>query len=157
MKAAFILLFIIWALQLDAQFSKTEFKKLHSLAGIWVIKGNDFSTLETWKLENDSSLTGASYTIKDKDTALQETVSLTLRKGVITYIPVTKGQNQEQPVIFTLKEKKVNSFSFTNPAHDFPQVITYNLVNENRLVASISGKVSGRDKYIEYPYERQKL
>ena len=25
------------------------------------------------------------------------------------------------------------------------------------IVASISGKVSGRDKYIEYPYERQKL
>src|SRR6187455_521723 len=98
MKVAFILPLLIGALQLEAQFSKTDFKKLYSLAGTWIMKKKNTSTIETWILVNDSSMSGASYTVKGKDSTLQETVKLTLRNGLITYTPVTRGQNNELPV-----------------------------------------------------------
>jgi hypothetical protein len=156
MKPAFSIFLILLATNLEAQFTLADFKRLHSLEGIWVMKGPKSILFETWNIKNDSTLSGTSFKVKNTDTIYLEAVTLSFRNGSITYTPITKEQNNSQPVVFRLTEIKENNFSFANPEHDFPQVINYNLQSETRLLASISGPTAEGDKTIEYPFEKQK-
>jgi len=77
---------------------------------------------------------------------VSETILLEEREGKLLYIPTVKGQNNDQPVPFTLTTAAGDSFVFENPAHDFPGKITYRKTSETTLVAKISGKVNGKEE-----------
>jgi hypothetical protein len=114
------------------------------IAGTWKIKGGSGTIVEQWLIENDSTLKGKSYFIKnDTDTIPQETIELAFRNGDWYYIPIVKNQNNNQPVAFKIIFLRGTEFISENPTHDFPQRIAYRRI-KNQLFASIEGKKNGK-------------
>jgi hypothetical protein len=126
----------------SAQAQKSD--ALKWLAGTWTINFKQGKIIEQWKILNDSTLVGKSIFVKAaNDSALQETLELSLRKGQWSYISTVQGQNNNQAVAFPLIFMKGTEFICENPSHDFPQRIAYRRISD-QLFASIEGRKNGR-------------
>lgn len=133
-----------------------ELEKMSWLVGEWENKMPDGVLTETWTKANDSSYTGKTLFIKDKDTLHSEDIVLTQKGETLLYIPTVKGQNDNKPVEFKITESKTeNEFAFENPAHDYPQKIVYKKVSDTNLVATISGKQQGKPTSESYPMSKK--
>lgn len=125
------------------------------LVGTWQIPSPTGTTVEQWKPINDSTLFGKSYFVKSNgDTIPQETIELRIRKGQWAFIPTVSGQNNNQPTIFSVIFIGKEEFISTNPAHDFPQRITYRRI-KNQLLASIEGTRKGRYTKQNFDFQLQ--
>lgn len=114
------------------------------LVGAWKIDTGKGHIVEQWKLVNDSTLQGKSMFVKAAgDSALQETLVLSHRKGEWNYTSTVVGQNNNQPVSFKIIYMGRAEFISENKAHDFPQRIAYRRVKDN-LFASIEGNRKGK-------------
>jgi hypothetical protein len=133
-----------------------ELEKMSWLVGEWENKMPDGILTETWTKANDSTFTGKTLFIRDKDTLHSEEIVLTQKGETFLYIPTVKGQNDNKPVEFKITESKIeNEFAFENPKHDYPQKIVYKKVNETNLVATISGKQQGKSSSESYPMKKK--
>ncbi len=126
------------------------------LCGAWTCPAGDAMVIESWIVDNDSTLAGKSYIVKRKDTLPLETILLQQRGGEVAYIPTVTNQNAGQAVKFIQTLANGKEWVFENPKHDFPQKIKYTKVSDDSLVATISGLEDGivRDK--DYPMKRIK-
>src|SRR5687768_16871144 len=138
-----------------AQFSINDFQPLHSLKGMWKMKTQKGWLYEQWLVINDSTLQNKTYRVNGLDTIPQETVILGIRNGVITYTSTVADQNNKQAIPFILSNTENGKYVFENEAHDFPQFICYELKSKNKLLASISGKMKGDFRVINFNYERE--
>lgn len=126
------------------------------LAGRWEMTTPEGTVFEQWNLAAGESLAGVGGFVKGKDTMISETISLESRGTDLLYIPTVKGQNNDQPVTFTLTTASGDSFVFENPTHDFPQAITYKRMGDTALVARIAGTVKGQANAEEFMLRRVK-
>ncbi|RPD39365.1 DUF6265 family protein [Chitinophaga barathri] len=126
------------------------------LIGTWENKTSRGVTYETWNKLNEDEFQGKSYALKGKDTVVFETVQLLQKNDRLYYIPVVTGQNAGLPVTFTLKQGMGAQLVFENPAHDFPQTVSYQQINADSLVAEISGNKNGQFRKISFPMRRVK-
>lgn len=133
-----------------------DIKKAGWLIGIWENKTQRGSLFEAWSQLNENEFSGKSYMVKDKDTMVFETIRLLQEKEQLFYIPVVKNQNGGQPVRFALKSISENSLVFENPAHDFPQVISYTRIAPDSLLAEISGTRNGQPRSQRFPMKKVK-
>jgi hypothetical protein len=124
------------------------------LTGTWEYKTARGSLFETWDLVHDSSLQGRSYRVRENDTLPMETIRLVKERDTLFYIPTVPDQNNGEPVRFAATVVKDNELLFTNPAHDFPQWISYRLVRPDSLVASIGGTVQGQQRQQVFPMKK---
>jgi hypothetical protein len=114
------------------------------MQGTWKIKTGNNLIIEEWQVANDSTLQGKSMFVKNgTDTIPQETIELAYRNGNWHYIPTVQNQNNGLPVSFIVIFQKGTEFISENPAHDFPQRISYRRVKQ-QLFASIEGRKNGR-------------
>jgi len=157
MKQSSNLLLILLLVVLSSCKSKNEtFESLSRLEGQWSMKFDQSEVMEQWRLVNDTLMEGKSYEITGTDSVVSETVHLVLRGSEIFYIPTTAGQNDGNPVPFKLAKHEGDVFSFENPEHDFPTVITYNFINKSTLKASISGTIRGEVRSMDFDYVKTK-
>ncbi len=135
-----ILYITYFMLAFHPETSAQKKEEIKWILGIWKIQGRQGMIAEQWTVKNDSTLTGKSFFIRNgKDSSLRETVDLAFRNGSWYYIPTVRDQNNAQPVSFPLIFLKNQEFICENPAHDFPQRITYRRI-KNQLFASIEGR-----------------
>jgi hypothetical protein len=133
-----------------------QLEKMNWLIGNWENKMDDGILSETWKKENDSTFSGTTYfIINKKDTVHSETILLTQLNDELIYRPTVKGQNDDKPIDFIMTSDSENTFVFENPKHNYPQKIVYKKVNENSLVATISGMQQGKQSTESYPMKRK--
>jgi hypothetical protein len=118
---------------------KDQIKTANWLLGKWNTKTVDGNLSESWKQINDSTFQAESLYIKDKDTLHFESIILQQKGEELFYNTTVKGQNENKAVTFRLTNKTETQLVFENPKHDYPQKITYTLINKDSLVASISG------------------
>lgn len=136
-------LFIVFILSLTSAHAQKN-NSFAWLEGNWTINTGKGTILESWKIKDDSTLSGYSYFIKDgKDTLPQETIELSFRNGTWSYTPTVSGQNKNQPVPFKIVFQRGTEFIAENPEHDFPQRIAYRCIRD-QLFASIEGKKNGK-------------
>lgn len=135
---------------------KDKIKTAHWLLGQWETKSEDGTLTETWKKANDSTYNGHSFFLKGKDTIHYETIVLQQIEEQLSYNANVRGQNDDKPVAFLLTETKENQLVFENPAHDYPQKISYTQVSKDSLVAEISGIQSGKPSSEKYVMLRTK-
>lgn len=134
----------------------TQLDKMNWIIGNWENNLPEGKLTETWTKANDSTYHAVTLLIKEKDTLHYETVVLAQKGETLLYSPTVKGQNDEQPVNFKLTETKTeNEFVFENPKHDYPQKIVYKKVNNNQLVATISGKQQGKLSSESYSMQKK--
>lgn len=138
----------------DKKFEQLE--KMNWLVGQWENKMPEGILTETWTKTNDSTFSGTSYFIINKnDTVHSETILLTQLKDELIYSPKVKGQNDDKSVDFILTSNIENSFVFENPKHDYPKKIVYKKVAENGLITTISGIQQGKQSNESYPMKRK--
>lgn len=131
-----------------------DFEKLHLLVGTWRMRSANGSLYESWKKMNDSAFAGCTYKVSGVDTVVLEQVNLIKKGASIQYIPLAKGQNNNQPVVFTLSRTEKGIYTFENTAHDFPQRIVYTLPQGNSMHAGIEGEINGKFRKVDYNYTR---
>ncbi|MDF2452151.1 MAG: putative lipoprotein [Bacteroidota bacterium] len=125
--------------------------------GTWQSQSDDGVYTETWNLKNDSVYEGVStVVVNQKDTVFYESITLEQKNQEVFYNVSVKDQNHGEPVSFKLVGFSDKQLVFENPTHDFPTKITYNRITEDSLVASISGKVEGKDKTEQFPMKKVK-
>ncbi len=101
-------------------------------------------TFERWDYGLDA-LTGKGYTVKKGKETVQEHLKITSQGHTLFYHATVVGQNDSKEVTFKLTKQGNNSFTFSNPVHDFPKEITYVNLGNNELQAIVSdGKPEGK-------------
>jgi hypothetical protein len=123
---------------------KEKIKKTNWLLGKWENKVDEGVLSENWKRLNDSTFQAKSFFIKDKDTLHFESITLQQKGEELFYSATVKGQNNDKPVTFNMTSETDKKLVFENPKHDYPQKITYTLINKDSLVAEISGIQLGK-------------
>lgn len=130
-----------------------DFQKLE---GTWVSTDPTGKFVEQWKGINDTLMEGTSYMILKGDTVFSENLKLILQGESVHYIPTVPGENDGKAVRFTLTTKKLDSWIFENPSHDFPQQIIYNFKEKDSLIATVQGKDNGQFRKLEFRMKRSK-
>ena len=134
----------------------SELEKANWLIGEWQNNTSEGNVTEVWEKENDSTFVGKSYFVIGKDTVSSESISLQQNGKDLFYIPTVKGQNNEQPVKFTLTFSTDTQFVFENTKHDFPQKISYTQITNDAIQAEISGKIDGKQNSQKFSMTRIK-
>jgi hypothetical protein len=130
-------------------------EKANWLVGEWGNVEKEGVLTENWIKQNDSIYTGQSYFISNKDTLHLENIVMKQKGDSLFYIPTIKNQNDGKPVSFKMTNISENQLVFENKSHDFPQKITYFKVNNNQLIAEISGVIDGKEKKENYPLKKK--
>ncbi len=124
------------------------------LAGTWTLERNGRETTEHWEPLRGGTMIGLSRTVARERTVEYEFLLLrTEADGTVNYIARPSGQKE---AAFRLVRASATEAVFENPAHDFPQRISYTLQADGRLVAAIEGPRNGQLRRIEFPYGRKR-
>ena len=93
-------------------------------------------------------MAGRGINLKGIDTTFVEKLKIILKDNAIYYV-ADVPQNKE-PVLFKLTTQSETKLVFENPQHDFPKVITYEVLDKK-----LKAVISGDGKAIEYWFERK--
>ena len=103
---------------------------------------------------------GVSQTIDEKGaTQSYEFLRLEPRAGGVFYVAWPSGKAEvalklEGETTDKSNDRDDTTFTFVNPAQEFPQVIAYRRAKEGWLYASVEGKVAGAERKATYPMRR---
>lgn len=125
------------------------------LLGAWQSEMEDVNMIESWIQQNDSLMVGNAVFIHDGDTASSESLVIKVIGQDMFYYPTISNQNDGKAIEFKLTIATDTSLVFENPAHDFPQKITYIKHSEQKLTAEVSGTMDG--KIEKYAFEMNKV
>lgn len=133
-----------------AQPAEGDLSQFDWLAGKWKRTGMSpgKEAYEVW-VKGEDQLMGQGISMKDGDTTFVEKLRIKQMEGEIYYV-ADVPQNPE-PTLFKVTEIREGYFRCTNPQHDFPKEITYEL-KEEQLTATISGD----GKSIPFVFTRRK-
>ena len=110
---------------------------------------------EEWVRVNKYHFRGINYRLDSLGNQLPyELIELRSTGDQLLYSPKVYGQNNDQKVDFSLAQLSEKKIVFTNEQHDFPQSISYEKVNPDRLLAVVSGKINDKSKQIEIHFKR---
>jgi hypothetical protein len=137
--------------------SYDELQKAKWLLGEWE-KTDSLGTLkEIWISKDDSTFVGQSYYIQnEKDTLHNEQIGLTQSGEHLIYTTTVKGENNDISVPFQMTRDFDSLLVFENPKHVYPRKIQYRLEKNGNLVATVSGKQSGKNNSETYSMSKRK-
>jgi len=151
---------ILYTTALLSSFSiypQSSFQQLYVLAGgTWVMKTKKGFICEQWEKVSNSEMHNRGFRVTGKDTVLVEQIQLIEKNKEVYYIPTAKNQNGGKPVTFTLTNVKGSQFTFSNPEHDYPQFIVYNIISNDSIHAWVDGKDKGKNLKIDFYYKRSR-
>ncbi|OYX83577.1 MAG: hypothetical protein B7Y83_11005 [Flavobacteriales bacterium 32-34-25] len=150
------ILLIASACQKSNNAEKDLIKKADWLIGKWHNKTNLGILSENWEKVNDSTFKAKSLFIKDKDTIHNESIILQQKGETLTYTTTIKGQNDDKPIRFQLKDDIETELIFENLKNDYPQKISYKKAANNSLVIQISGIQFGKPSSEKYTLAKTK-
>jgi hypothetical protein len=110
------------------------------LRGTWRVESGPLVTEERWSATPDGQLLGAGRVLRNDQLSFYETLDITYStSGALTY---TAWPVSQDPVVFDVSERSEQAITFTNPAHDFPQQITYTRADATTLNVKAVGTSS---------------
>jgi predicted enzyme related to lactoylglutathione lyase len=119
------------------------------LQGTWKMK--DAEVYEHWDKLNDYAMKGITYVIESGQITFFEYLDLFYKNDTINYVATVVGQNKGQSIAFAMTQSDT-IFSFENPQHDFPKIITYQKISDDELIVKIS---DGKTKEITYSMKKE--
>jgi hypothetical protein len=131
---------------------RTKLAQLAWLTGSWAFEVNGRAVTEQWMAPDGGMMLGMSRTVvRGRAVDFEFLVLREDAHGDIYYDARPSGQ---EPASFKLVHLAPNEVTFENPAHDFPQRITYRLSEGGKLDAAIEGTKNGKTMRAEFPYQR---
>jgi hypothetical protein len=144
-----LICFFSYALQID------KFKPLNALAGgTWQMKTKKGFICERWTKANTNELRSIGFKVIGADTVIEERVRVIKKDNDIYYVPTVTGQNSGKEVFFKLTSTTNGEYIFTNPEHDFPQRVVYQLIAPDSLHAWVDGQYNGKYVKQDFHYKR---
>ena len=138
-----------------AQGDVTNVAALAWLDGCWAGTVNQRDFREQWSPLRGGMLLGFGSTVYQDKTQNYEYLRIESRADGVYYVALPSGQQETAfKLVSIAADDKDSIFTFTNPANDFPQRITYRRGSEGWLYATIDGKVKGEDRKVIYPMRR---
>jgi len=132
--------------------ASAEIDRLAWLSGCWAAQNAEEGSIEYWSSPAGGLMLGASKTVKGGKSVAHEFIQIrALDTGKLAFIAKPSGQPE---ATFTLASVANDEFVFENPAHDFPQRISYRLVKPGELLARIAGTRDGKQRAIDYPMRK---
>ena len=136
-------------------FHATDMSSLRWMLGRWEqVESKGVVSFEEWEEVSDQEFIGRAFTLQGKDTVYREDLRLEVEKGKVYYIPTIPSN--DGPVRFKMRTSGSKRATFENPAHDFPTVISYRLVEDTILHARISGVQNGKEGFKDFYMKRVK-
>ena len=117
--------------------AQTDLSQLSFLEGTWKRDGKE--SYESWKMTSENEMRGTSYRVKEGQKRTVETLKISPQNQNIVYEATVMSQNGGKAIPFTLNPKVKDKLSFENLTHDFPNMIQYQLVNEEELLVNVLG------------------
>jgi len=152
-KIVLLAVVILFSQFLPAQ-NNSGIEQFKWLTGQWKGEMDGGVLYEKWTQHNNTTLLGEGYFVTvDGDTVLRETLRIEKIGNYWCYIPII---NNASPVLFVLTTTDNKEWKFTNPEHDFPQMVAYSQQKDGSLLAWIEGKVKGEQKKEEYRMKKVK-
>ncbi len=125
------------------------------LIGSWSCVNADASQIEEWEQHSDSTYAGRGYVLEGGDTTFFETLEIRKESGGWTYYARINQMNGGEVIPFRLTKQTTEKVEFTNPAHDFPKKIGYELTSNDELQAYIEGPRDGQIVRILFDFKRK--
>ena len=127
-----------------------------TLTGDWQMPEGDGLITESWKQVNDTLMEGRSDYVKGDSVIPFETIKLFLHKDSFYYEAKAAGQNNEQPVAFTIISFSDSGFVAENKQHDFPKRISYRFVHKDSIHAWVDDGSQAPLRKADFYYSRRK-
>ncbi len=126
------------------------------LDGCWGGNVNQRDFREQWSPLRGGILLGFGSTVYQGKPQSYEYLRIEARADGVYYVAVPSGQKEAAFRLATIEKDAQGDamYTFTNPAHAFPQRIVYRRGSEGWLYATIDGKVKGEDRQVIYPMRR---
>lgn len=120
------------------------------IQGCWERRAGHRVVEEQWLQPRGGTMLGMSRTVRGDSLVEYEFVRLYERGERLIYAAQPSGQ---PPAEFESVEIGNGVLSFANPAHDFPQRISYRAGGDS-LFARIEGTMNGRERGADFRYAR---
>lgn len=132
-----------------------ELNKANFLLGEWEKKDSIGVLKENWIAIDDSTFTGTSFfIINEKDTIHRESMELMQDGEYLIYRTTIKGENKDEAIPFQKMDEKDSLLVFTNPKHEYPNKISYQLNKDKTVKTTISGIIKGKKSSETYTIEQ---
>ncbi len=128
-----------------------DINRLQWLARCWEQRSAGRVTQEQWMAPAGGSMHGMSRTVTGASTRAWEWLRIAPHEGRLAYIALPSGQKETAFAATTVTDTLA---VFENPAHDFPQTISYRRVNADSVVARIAAVTNGRARGMDIPMAR---
>lgn len=129
-----IILFVILIFTSTA-FANEDWKQISFLQGCWKGTTGNSTVHENWGNSDGQMMVGASKTVSEGSIESFEFLAILPIEGKIHYVPYVNGTKS---VSFALTQSSPTGAEFSNPAHDFPKMIRYELQG-SRLMIRLTG------------------
>ena len=126
-------------------------KDLHWLSGHWTGIHDGAQMEEVISTPQAGMMLGFSRIVETEKTDFFEFMQFKDTDKGVAFIPSPFGRTGVTFLATSLTARKV---VFESPHHDFPQEITYELLDANTLYAKISGKRNGQPLTIEFTFNK---
>jgi hypothetical protein len=120
------------------------------MAGCWRQESASRIVDEMWMAPAGGAMLGVSRTVAGGRTVAHEFLQIREDAGRIIFIARPSGQAEAS---FALLRSGPREVVFENPAHDFPQRVTYRLDGDT-LAGRIEGTQNGKPRSVDYPMRR---
>lgn len=140
-------LFLLAAAPLSAQ-QPTLIAQLGWLTGCWSSTRGSATVEERWSSPDGGMLLGTGRTVRAGKVVDYEFTRIFARGDTLVYAALP--MNQAPTEFLAARSAPADSVVFSNPAHDFPNVVAYRPIGKDSLLAWIGG--SGRR--LEFRYAR---
>ena len=143
------LVYVIWGAAAGP--APVSLESLAWLGGCWTAASEGRQVEEHWMKPAGGTMFGMSRTVAGGKTVTSEFLELRQDGEGVVYVAHPEGQSRTS---FQWVSGDQRSARFENPAHDFPQAITYTLNPDGSLLARIEGVVDGRPRAVDFPMRR---
>jgi hypothetical protein len=134
-----------------AQATPAPIARIAWLAGCWERRIGSRVVEEQWMTPRAGVMLGMGRTVRGDTLVEFEQVQLLQRGDRLVYAAAPSGQT---PAEFESTLVTDSAAVFSNPAHDFPQRISYRRAGRDSLIAAIEGVEAGRARGVEFRYRR---
>ena len=125
------------------------------LEGCWRGSVSNHEFREHWLPLRGDLLVGISHTVADGKTLGYEYLRIENRADGAYYVAVPAGTSEAAlKLVTTAIDGGITTFTFANPALDFPRQLSYRREPDGWLYATLDGKVKGADRQVIYPMRR---
>jgi hypothetical protein len=141
---------VTWRIALLAALAPaSQVDRLAWMAGCWSLRSGTAIIEEHWTQPAGGAMLGLSRTLKDGRMVFHEFMRIEEQGSALVFT----ARASATPVAFRAAVANESEVVFENPAHDFPQRITYRR-QTGALDATLEGKDRGKERMQRFPYTR---